>query len=263
MEINYGIKKVWKDLVESKESLKYLYLITGLMLLAGVFDAILKVNLFYSLCNLALVGYFVLMVNNIIHDKKPVLENLGAQNGDDRNLFLIILQIIGISFVYALALIIIGLILFAIFAGALKLSIPISATLMIILLLPLLILTSFYNLLFAENLKFSDAFNLKKAYNSLKLGLPKYLAVFGINILLCFGFVLFLIAVAFPFGIGVAMFFKSYPIVSNVKEVSQLIGRIFGSFIGTGFGIMITYWYQNVTAQIYKYTLSKMNITES
>jgi len=115
MEINFGVKKVWNDLLESKESLKYLYWIGGLLLLGGIFDAILKINIFYTLCNLVLGCYFVLMANNIIHDKKPVLENLNNQVGEERNLFLIILKIIGIGIVYGLVITIVGVILFSIF----------------------------------------------------------------------------------------------------------------------------------------------------
>lgn len=152
MEINFGIKKVWKDLAESKEGLKYFCWISALFVLASVFDVIIKVKIFSTIINMVLGSYFVLMINNIIHDRKPVLEDLGVKSDEDRNLFLIILQVLGIGIVYGIGLLIIGAVIFAILAGLFKLNVVTSAIIMIILLLPFLIIISFCNLLFAENL---------------------------------------------------------------------------------------------------------------
>lgn len=259
MEINFGIKKVWKDLIESKECWKYLYWLSGIIILADIFTAITKVSIFYSLAGSILGSYYILMTNNIIHDKKPILENLGAQTNEDRNLFLVFLQVLGIGIVYGVALVILGLILFALFAGALKLDAVTSAILMIIMLLPLLILISFCNLLFAENLSFGDAFNLKKAYASFKYGWTKYLTVFSLYILICIALIVLLFLIAFPILLLIIGLLHYYPAITVSKEGYELIGRILGIFITIPFAIILPYWYHNATAQIYKYTILKMN----
>ncbi|MDD3722648.1 MAG: hypothetical protein PHW92_09200 [Lutibacter sp.] len=159
MEINFGPKKVWNDLVESKESLKYLLSIGLVLIVLSIVDVVLKVKIFSSIGSLILGSYFVLMINNIIHDKKPVLEDFSNSKGEERKLSSIVLKCIGIGVVYGFAIFAIGIISFLIFAKVLMLNIPLSISLLIMLLLPLIVLVFFSNLLFAENLNFGDAFN--------------------------------------------------------------------------------------------------------
>lgn len=263
MEINFGPKKVWNDLVESKESLRYLLSIGLLLIVLSILDTVLKVKIFSSIGNLILGSYFVLMINNIIHDKKPVLENLGAQKDEERKLGSIILKNIGIGLVYGLFIGIIGAVLFFVFLKVLMLNITQTITLLVILLLPLVVLLYLANLMFAENLKFSDAFNIKKAIASFKIAWGKYLTIFGINIALVILLFVLLMVILVPICLSLIFMLKGYFIFAVTKETEKLIGGILGSVFGQFGAIIISYWYLNAAAQVYKYSLTKMDITEN
>lgn len=259
MEINFGPKKVWNDLVESKESLKYFLSIGLLLIVLSIVDVVLKVKIFSSIGSLILGSYFVLMINNIIHDKKPVLENLTNSKGEERKLSSVILKTIGIGIVYGLAIFIIGLISFLIFAKVLMLNIALSISLLITLLLPLVVLVFFSNLLFAENLNFGDAFNIKKAVESFKIAWGKYLTIFCINILLSILFFILLMVILVPISMSIIFMLKSYPAFVITNEISKSIAGILGSAFGQVGVIIISYWYLNASAQVYKYSLTKMS----
>lgn len=264
MEIDFGVKKVWNDLVESKESLKSLYWLTFLMILTSVFDTVLKVNIFYSIVSMVLGAYFVLMVNNIIHDQKPVLENLSAQKGEGRNIVLVTLQLFGIGIVYGIALGIIGVSLYLIMTKLLMMNAFLALFLLIILLLPVLVLMSFCNLLFAERLEFGDAFNLKRAANSFKIGWKQYLAVFAINIFLVIGIIATLVVIFVPIVLLISLALNDYNFVTvaknaTSKHIADMAGKFIGALIAPVIGVMISYWFHNATGQIYKYTISQMN----
>lgn len=263
MTLHFDLKKPWTDLVESKENLKYLLGIGILLIVLGIIDIVLKVKIFSSIGNLILGGYFVLMINNIIHDKKPILENLGTPVGEERNLALIILKTLGIGIVYGFGLVILGVILFFLFLKVVLLSMPLAITALIICLMPLLVLISLCNLLFAENLKFSDAFNLKKAAISFGIAWKEYLLAFILNILFLIVAIILLVLVAIPLGFIIALLFKSLTLVPNSNEIAKLFGGMFGATIGQIGAIIISYWYLNIVTQAYKYSLSKMNITEN
>lgn len=263
MEINFGPKKVWNDLIESKESLKYFLWIGILTVVLSIVDVVLKAKIFSSIGSLILGSYFVLMSNNIIHDQKPILEDISKPKGEERKLSSIILKYIGIGIVYGLAILLIGIISFLIFTKLLTLNITISISLLAILLLPLVVLVFFSNLLFAENLNFRDAFNIKKAVESFKIAWSKYLTIWGINILLVILFFILLMVILFPIATSSILLLRNYPIFAITKETGRLIGGILGSAFGQVGAIIITYWYMNAAAQVYKYSLSKMNITEN
>lgn len=263
MEINFGPKKVWNDLVESKESLKYLLSIGLVLIVLSIVDILLKVKIFSSVGSLILGSYFVLMINNIIHDKKPILEDFSNSKGEERTLGSIILKTIGIGFVYSIAICAIGIISFLIFAKVLMLNITLSISLLVILLLPSVILLFFSNLLFAENLRFADAFNIKKAVASFKIAWGKYLTIFCINILLAILLFIILMVVLVPVSMSIMLLLKNYPALVITKEIAKLISGILGSVFGQIGVIFISYWYLNAAAQVYKYSLSKMNITEN
>lgn len=258
MEINFSPAKIWNDLVESKERLKYLYQIIAILMVLNIFDAILHVKIFGSIGNLFLYAYFTLMANNIIQDRKPILEDLGKSGDDKRNIFLVTLKGIGISLVYGIGLAVLILILFLTFSKVLMLNKMQLITLSIILLLPFMILMSIINLLFAETLNFGDAFNIKKALESFKLAWGKYLAIFGINILLVIVLFVLLMLILMPIGISLVLALKSYPAIALTKELGALIGRILGSIFGTIGAVIIQTWYMNASAQVYKYSLTKM-----
>lgn len=263
MEINFGPKKVWRDLIESKENLKYLVGIGILLIVLSLVDVIFKVKIFSSLGSLVLYGYLALMANNIIQDKTPILENIGNNNDEKRNLFLVILKGIGIGIVYGLALVVVGIILFLIFSKVLMLNIVQSSIMSLIFLLPMLIIVSMSNLLFAENLNFGDAFNIKRAVESFKFAWGKYLTVWVINILLMFLLFGLLMIIIIPIAVSLIFMLKNYPVLALTKETERLIGGILGSVFGQIVALLISYWYMNAVAQVYKYSLSKMEITEN
>lgn len=262
MEINFGPKKVWNDLKESKESLKYLLYIGLLLIVLCIVDVVVKAKIFSSISSLILGSYFVLMINNIIHDKKPILEDFSASKEEKRKFSSIILKSIGIGVVYGLAIFMIGLISFFIFSKALMLNMTLSITLLIILLLPLIILMFLSNFLFAENLNFGDAFNIKRAFESFKIAWGEYLTVFGINILLAILLFILLMVILVPVSMSMIFLLKSYPAFVVTKETANLISGILGAVFGQIGVIIITYWYSNAAAQVYKYSITKMNITE-
>lgn len=263
MEIDFSIKKAWKDLVESKDSLKYLFQIGGLLIVFSILDVVLKSNIFSAIGNTILGGYFLLMMNNIINNRIPVLENISESKDEDRNIILVILRQIGIGLVYGLGILIIGGILFYTCLNVLQMNQILSAVISIILLLPVIVLVSFSNLLFAENLKFADAFNLGRAYNSLKIAWTKYLTVLGIYFLITIVAIVVLILIAIPLMLASFYFLKSYPTAVLTMETSRIVGGIIGSVVGEISAISLSYWYMNAVAQVYKYSLTKMNITEN
>lgn len=263
MEIDFGVKKVWNDLVESKESLRSLYWLTVMMIVTSVFDTVLKVNIFYSIVSLVLGAYFILMVNNIIHDQKPVLENLNAQKGEGRNIVLVTLQLFGIGIVYGIAIAIIGVSLYLIMTKLLMMNTLLVLFLLILLLIPISVLLSFCNLLFAERLEFGDAFNLKRAFNSFKIGWKQYLLVFAINVFLIIGIIATLVVIFVPIVLMISLALNNYHMSPDIKatskQVADIAGKFLGAFIAPVIGVMISYWFHNATGQIYKYTISKMN----
>lgn len=61
-----------------------------------------------------------------------------------------------------------------------------------------------------------------------------------------------------PISMSIIFMLKSYPAFVITKETSKLIAGILGSAFGQVGVIMISYWYLNASAQVYKYTLTKM-----
>lgn len=262
MEINFGPKKVWNDLVESRENLKYLLSIILLVIIFNIVDVILKTRCFSNVGGVILGSYFVLMINNIIHDKKPILEKLGDFRGRERSLLMIIFKTFCIGLVYGITIGIIGVMLFFIFSKLLMLKLAATITISIILLIPLIILLFFSNLLFAENLKFSDAFNIKKSIASFKIAWSKYVSLFLINILLFIVLFVILMVVLVPLVMSVIYILKDYPALVITKETIKFTSGIIVTPLGAAGGAIIAYWYLNASAQVYKYSLTKMNITE-
>lgn len=262
MEINYGAKKVWNDLVESKENLKYFYLISIFVIVLSFADVFFKAKIFSWAGMLLLGGYFALIMNNIINGTKPVLENLSSASGD-RNLFLIILKRIGIDIIYGIILLLFAIPLFILFEVLFKFSksdLWITFTLLLILLSPLLILISFNSLLFAENLKFAEAFNIKRAIESIKKAWGKYLTLFFVYIGVAITLVVCILAIFLI--LGLIMYFGLKGVTAS-PETAKVIGDIMGSIVGGILGIAVGYWYTNAVSQIYKYSLKKNENTEN
>ena len=263
MEIDLSPGKMWNDLIESKESLKYLLIIGLVLIVLGIIDVFLKVKILSSIGTLFLGGYFILMINNIIHERKPILEDLEKSQSKERGLGTVTLKNMGIGFIFAFCLLTIGIILFLLFVKLVMLNITQAIIVLIIFLLPLIVIVSLCHLLFAENLKFSDAFNIKKAIASFKIAWGKYLMVFGIYILLIVLVFTLLMIILVPLIMSLIMMLKNYPALILTKETTKLIGGILGSSFGEIGGIILSYWYYNAVAQVYKYSLTKMNITEN
>lgn len=263
MEVNFGIKKTWNDLIESKGRLNSFIGIGVLLIILSIVDTILKTKVFSSVGNLLLNGYFILMMNNIINNRTPILEDLGTAENDGRNLFLVILKGIGIGIIYGLGLLAIGVMLFLFLSKIFILNTIQSVITAGILLIPFIVLISLCNLLFAENLKFGDAFNIMKAVASFKIAWKKYIAVFCINFVVAILAFLLMFLVILAFGVTITLVLKNYPAVVLTREASRMAGGIFGSLLGEFIAIIISYWYLNAVAQIYRYSLAEMNITES
>lgn len=259
MEINYGAKKVYNDLIESKENLKYFYGISIVVVVFSAIEVIFKAKILSWVTMLLLNGYFALLMNNIIKDKKPVLENLSSAKGD-RNLFIIILKRIGIDIIYGLVLLLFGVPLFFVLTNLLKINAVNAGIILVILLLPLLILISFYSLLFAENLKFADAFNIGRAVESIKKAWKKYLLLILVYIVLMLALIAVLVAISIPFSLLLFLGIKGINIpLGTMKLAIDVISSVAGGV----FGIAIGYWYANAVAQVYKYSLEKTETTEN
>lgn len=259
MEINYGVKKVWNDLIESKENLKYFYIISVSVIILSAADVFFKVKICSWVTMLILNGYFALIMNNIIKDKKPVLEDLSNASGD-RNLFVIILKRIGIDIIYGLALLLFGVPLFFVLTNLLKLNTVNAGFALVILLLPLLILISFYSLLFAENLKFADAFNIGRVVESIKKAWKKYLLLILVYIGIMIALTAILVVISIPFSLLLFLGIKGITIPLGTLK---LIGDIIASAVGGVLGIAIGYWYANAVAQVYKYSIEKTENVEN
>src|SRR5574344_2107286 len=86
MNVSFNPKYVWKDLAESNFSLISLSIFLILMILCDITDTMLHIKICSCIIDFFTGCYFVLMINNIVKDTKPVLEDLTTKVGIKRYL---------------------------------------------------------------------------------------------------------------------------------------------------------------------------------
>lgn len=261
MTLNFGLKKTWNDLIESKQRLNYLIGFGVLVVVLSLVDVFLKVKIFSSIGNLILGSYYILMMNNIINNRIPILEDLGNVESKERHLTAVVLKNIGIGLVYSFILVLIGVILFMVLKSFMLTQAQVLISLFL-LFIPVFLLFPFINLLFAENLAFKDAFNIKRAIKSFIFAWKQYLAVYGIYLLAAILAFAVLFGILVPLSISIVFLLKSFPALVITRETGRLIGGIIGTVGGEILSIFLSYWYMNVMAQVYRYSLLKMNLQE-
>lgn len=261
MQLNFSLKKAWTDLFDDRKHTKELLLLWLLLIILYAVGEFTKLSLLPVIAYVLLGGYFVLMSNNIINGREPVLADILSDKTENRNIIAAGLKPIGIGFIYGLVFGIFWGLISLFFTKILMFSALKGFVTAVLISLPVLIIVSiFVTLLFSENLKFSDGFNLKRAFISFKYAWREYLVT------LCFQLLMNIVAIIVLFifclfvGIIIGLIttiFKTAPALTTslIKELGQLIGMVVGSL----FGLLIGYFYSHLLAQSYKYSLTKMD----
>lgn len=226
MQLNFSIKKAWTDLFSNK---KYVYELFLLMLFFAIIEIIGKVlkieKIVIWLPLIFFGGYLTLIANNIIKGSEPVLENIFSFKKNNRNLILVGLKSAVLTVSYLVIIFILGA-LSILFLNFIKISGNIAFILYFSIIMFLMVFIFILgSLLFSENLRIKDGFNIKRAIASFKLAWGAYILAF---------FVYFLMAIIRE---------------TNIIFICSILVPIF-------------YFFNHAIAQIYKYTLSKMDETK-
>lgn len=258
MQLNFSLKKAWTDLFSNKKYVVELALLMLLMIVLELVAAFSSLKLLPILGYLIWTGYVVLMYNNIINNREPVLEDVFA-NAKGRNIIASGLKLVGIGLVYGFGLgVFAGLATF-ILTKVLHFQGNIALLSVVLISLPLVVfMTLFGGLLFAENLKFSDGFNLKKGVGSFKNAWKEYLCAFGFLIIMYLLVCGAIVLIGLLFGTFVGLLIKSGIVIE--KTVLHNCSMAFGSVLGNVFGFPLGYFFSHIIAQCYKYSLTKINV---
>lgn len=257
MQLNFSLKKAWDDLFCDKKYALELFSIILLLILLTIVSIFTPLKLLPILGYIIWSGYFVLMCNNIINDKQPALADIFS-NTKGRNIFATGLKIIGLSLIYGICFGLFWFITNLILAKIMLL--PQKSVLLFIILIsiPLVLFVALIEgLLLSENLKFSDGFNLKKGLSSFKYAWKDYLASVGFLILANFVSIFIIFFTALIFGTILGILIKSG--MSLDKTTISNYSSVSGVIIGNLLGIPLGYFFNHILAQIYKYTLTKIN----
>lgn len=262
MALNFDLKKTWSDLSIRKEDTKWLLLIILLTTALSIIDIFSNVKIFNLIGSLILSAYFILMMNNIVKGNEYPLSNIINSNDENRNLLLVAVRLLGLGVVYGLGIVLLIGLMFWIFVGLLKLSVIQGLIILMLILLPISPFLPIINMLYAENLNFSDAFNLKKGWKSIKVAYKEYLACFALYFLILIALIASVILVGVAVGtiIAIVCILLKMGNPMNIfhdpsKHVSDMISTIIGGVVG-GF---IAYFYSHIFAQAYKYSLTKID----
>ena len=258
MEINYSPKKVWNDLIDSKENIRHLIYIALICLVFDIIAESFNLKFLSGVSSMLLGSYFILMINNIIQDKQPILEDLGKNDKPERDLITIIFKVLGIGIIYGLPTGIAAAFLLFFLLKILSINVILASVILFIILIPMIILIGFSNLLFAENLKFKEAFNIKKSILCFKSAWKKYITVFLIYIMVILLVFCLLFVFLLPITFLLDMLLKLNTTANLTTETVKLTGNFLGIIFGTFGQFIVAYWYTNAIAQIYKYSLEKI-----
>lgn len=257
MELHFSLKKAWTDLFSNR---KYVLELLSLMALMSV---LMLVAQFSSLKLLPILGYVIwlgyllLMCNNIINGKEPVLADIFS-NLKGRNIFAVPLKFMVLGLIYGMFLGILWIITFLIFNNFLSMSSNNALIFSILISIPLLFFISFLGvLLYSENLQIRDGFNLKKGWTSFKYAWKDYLATVGFGVVAYILCVLVMVPIIILFALFLGFLVKSGIQIpkTTISLCSNTLGIVLGNFIGFPLG----YFYHHILAQAYKYSLTKMN----
>lgn len=257
MHFNFSFNKAFSDLFDNKKYAFELFSLIILMIVLNIVAQFSQLKLLPILGYWVWLGYLFLMCNNVINGKEPVLADIFS-NSKGRNIFLIALKFFGLALVYGIFIGILWLILSMLFTNLFAMPKNNALILSILVSFPLFLFVSFFSLLlFSENLKFRDGFNLKKALLSFKCAWKDYLAVFVFLIIFYILCIVAVIPVFLVLGVLAGGMVKSglHINYSMISAISLILGTIWGNT----FGFVLGYFYHNILAQVYKYTLVKIN----
>lgn len=239
MKLNFSLQKAGIDLVGNKVCQWILFFILIFLIILNSFrhHFYFGINLFKSLGCFIFAGVLAVMANNIINGNEPIIKNIFIDKEELRKTSFAILNFFLIGFVYSIIGILFILLvckLAFIFFGSDMKNAPLPAFI-ILLLLPTVLFLPFFpfipifvNLLFSESLNLKDCLNFAKGFKSIKYAWIDYMLAFLL-------FALFWMISSIILGI----------IPNNVfSPISFILG---------------CYFYNHILAQIYKYSLSKMN----
>lgn len=261
MMLNFNLKRAWDDLLSRPKYVVQLLIVTAICMILELLGDISPVKGPKFLGTIIIAGYTSLLAYNIINSKEKVLENIF--NNAETNKF-ILLAGLKLTLIEAIYFVLVFLPpMFYLIIGFAFSHIPkeLSIFLILLILSPILFyLTIFPSITFAQNLKFSDGLNLKKAFKTLKSAWKDYLLCFLIMtaillVLFIIGFVIYnLIILAQNKGLNPhsILFYFSHMNWSFADLKSPQNSLLF-SFAG----VISSYFGTHITAQVYKYTLNK------
>lgn len=263
MQLNFSLKKAWDDLFSNPKYIVQLLIVMTIYILMEFIGTVTPIKGPEFFGSIIIAGYTSLIAYNIINSKEKVLENIFDNPETNKFILLVGLKNALISTIYFAVLLFIPIFYLGFFVGFIHIHIPIELGVILIMLIlsPLLFYsTIFPSITFAENLKFIDAFNLKKAFKALKSAWKDYLFCFLIMWLIAlviflvgfFSFHLVIISQNKSLNINSILFYFSHMNWSfiNYKLPQNILFLSIGCFISSYFGT-------HIVAQVYKRTLIK------
>lgn len=268
MVLNFSLRRAWIDLTSDKKNIFGLLSMALLFIMFDFLNLVFKTKTSNMYCSILLGGYFALLANNIITNSEPVLENILSNTKKGKNIFSAGFKTFAINLIYSILLLLIGWGLFSLLYKSVIKTLVLAIIAAVLLILPLYIFVSvFGSLLFAENLRFRDGFKLKKAIISFKLAWKEYLISCGLYLTLLIATLVIVLAIACVINIimnpNPAVFMTHTPRIFLMTSLGTKSGILAGDILGSIGAVIAGYFSTHLSAQAYKYTISRMNITES
>lgn len=268
MTLNFSLRKAWSDLTSNKKNLFGLLLMALLFIMFDFLDLVFKTKTSASYCGVLFSGYLALMANNIIINAEPVLGDILSSTKKGKNIFTAGFKTYGINLIYSLLLLLIGWGFFSLLYKSVIKTLILAILAAILLILPFYIFVSvFGSLLFAENLRFRDGFKLKRAMISFKLAWKEYLVSWGLYLILIIAILAIVAAIVCILNIIASA--NPIDIMGHPSKMFVMTslgskgGNFSGTILGTIGAVIAGYFSTHLSAQAYKYSLTRMNITEN
>lgn len=261
MQLNFSLKQPVQDLISNKKYVLQLLIITLIFIILRVFGINIKGLKF--LASVILGGYLSLLSYNIINNREKVLENIFYTQEPNKNYLFVGLKSTLIAFIYSLILAIPGVFIVLKF----HLTPMFASIITSLILLPVTIYAMLLpSTVFSSTLNFHDGFNFKKAFASIKYVWKDYLACFFLSFIISEGLYLTCFTVfhiiAFTMQHGFNFQLLAAKVMSLTLSSFSFKIPLNAGLVSFG-GVLSSYYTTHIVSQVYKYSLSRINITEN
>ena len=260
MQLNFSLKKDWDDLFSTNKYIWQLLAVTVVFMIIELAGDIFQIKGPKFLATIILSGYTSLIAYNIINDKERVLENIFNIPETNKFILLVGLKAALIDAIYMIVPLVPAFYL-GVYFGFSHFPKEASIITLLIIISPILFyITVFPTLVFAENLKFIDGFNFKKAFRALKLAWKDYLLGFLIMLVIFFGLFIigFIIYNLFILNHNKKLDFNSILFYFSHINWEFFSKKLPQNSLFSSLGCVISsYFGTHIVAQVYKNTSNK------